>query len=211
MIVKPLLDWAQHAGIIADDKHLRALTFARIDKLKESLGNWCPGTELNCRHRDFQSRALPTELPGRRTRRLTAGQWKALGYRNSTPPCPDAEAAGFLFAINAFPRLRRATANCSREERRPHPRPPSRGSSTGLRTSDAGQRRRNGASRTAETVAPRASSRSGKVRVRRRRFCDRSWVKYRDSERAAQPASGRIEPAEMDREPFSGEKRHRLI
>ena len=26
---------------------------------------WCPGAELNHRHRDFQSRALPTELPGR--------------------------------------------------------------------------------------------------------------------------------------------------
>jgi hypothetical protein len=25
---------------------------------------WCPGAELNHRHRDFQSRALPTELPG---------------------------------------------------------------------------------------------------------------------------------------------------
>jgi hypothetical protein len=25
---------------------------------------WCPGEELNHRHRDFQSRALPTELPG---------------------------------------------------------------------------------------------------------------------------------------------------
>ena len=25
---------------------------------------WCPGAELNRRHRDFQSRALPTELPG---------------------------------------------------------------------------------------------------------------------------------------------------
>ena len=25
---------------------------------------WCPGLELNQRHRDFQSRALPTELPG---------------------------------------------------------------------------------------------------------------------------------------------------
>src|SRR5262245_6296273 len=25
---------------------------------------WCPGTELNRRHRDFQSLALPTELPG---------------------------------------------------------------------------------------------------------------------------------------------------
>ena len=26
--------------------------------------SWCPGTELNRRPRDFQSRALPTELPG---------------------------------------------------------------------------------------------------------------------------------------------------
>ena len=30
-----------------------------------SLRNlWCPGTELNRRHKDFQSSALPTELPG---------------------------------------------------------------------------------------------------------------------------------------------------
>src|ERR1700710_2112413 len=26
---------------------------------------WCPGTESNCRHVDFQSTALPTKLPGR--------------------------------------------------------------------------------------------------------------------------------------------------
>src|SRR5205085_3160845 len=29
---------------------------------------WCPGTGSNRRHRDFQSRALPTELPGRASR-----------------------------------------------------------------------------------------------------------------------------------------------
>src|SRR4030067_101523 len=28
-------------------------------------GKWWPGAELNCRHCDFQSHALPTELPGR--------------------------------------------------------------------------------------------------------------------------------------------------
>src|SRR5437763_12619229 len=36
-----------------------------------SLGKgWCPGAELNHRHTDFQSVALPAELPGRRDRRL---------------------------------------------------------------------------------------------------------------------------------------------
>src|SRR5436309_11162375 len=37
-----------------------------------SLERWCPGTELNRRHTDFQSVALPTELPGhRRTRHFS--------------------------------------------------------------------------------------------------------------------------------------------
>lgn len=30
-IIDPLLDWAQHAGIIANDKHLRSLTLAYGD------------------------------------------------------------------------------------------------------------------------------------------------------------------------------------
>ena len=34
---------------------------------------WWPGTELNCRHYDFQSYALPTELPGRRSRETARG------------------------------------------------------------------------------------------------------------------------------------------
>ena len=29
-------------------------------------GRWCPGADLNHRHADFQSTALPTELPGHR-------------------------------------------------------------------------------------------------------------------------------------------------
>ena len=32
--------------------------------LKNQKGEWWPGTESNCRHEDFQSSALPTELPG---------------------------------------------------------------------------------------------------------------------------------------------------
>ena len=39
---------------------LNAVTF----KSNKVLNEWCPGTESNRRHRDFQSRALPTELPG---------------------------------------------------------------------------------------------------------------------------------------------------
>jgi hypothetical protein len=33
--------------------------------VRSSVQEWCPGTESNRRHCDFQSHALPTELPGR--------------------------------------------------------------------------------------------------------------------------------------------------
>ncbi len=33
---------------------------------------WWPGTESNCRHGDFQSPALPTELPGHQVLREAA-------------------------------------------------------------------------------------------------------------------------------------------
>lgn len=52
-------------GIILKELHepLVVTTFFR-DRRKLCL-EWCPGAESNHRHRDFQSRALPTELPGR--------------------------------------------------------------------------------------------------------------------------------------------------
>ena len=36
-------------------------------------GEWCPGAELNSRHADFQSAALPTELPGHTNKIKTLG------------------------------------------------------------------------------------------------------------------------------------------
>src|SRR5262249_10319151 len=40
----------------------------RLNDFRPILIWWCPGAESNHRHRDFQSRALPTELPGRTPR-----------------------------------------------------------------------------------------------------------------------------------------------
>src|SRR5664280_3306120 len=55
---------------------------------------WCPGAELNRRHRAFQARALPTELPG-------------LAARPSRPGTPLAErqAAKRLRVISGAPRI----------------------------------------------------------------------------------------------------------
>src|SRR5690606_41466159 len=39
-------------------------TWANQGARKVHLRKWCPGTESNRRHGDFQSPALPTELPG---------------------------------------------------------------------------------------------------------------------------------------------------
>src|SRR5258707_2090052 len=47
--------------------------------ISDGWAKWCPGTELNRRHEDFQSSALPTELPGpegglpRRARKIPRG------------------------------------------------------------------------------------------------------------------------------------------
>ena len=43
---------------------LWSLDFGILRKLLFLLDLWCPGTESNRRHGDFQSPALPTELPG---------------------------------------------------------------------------------------------------------------------------------------------------
>src|ERR1700712_75080 len=48
-----------------------------IVSLTLDLNKWCPGAESNHRHCNFQSHALPTELPGR-----------ARAYRGDSGPCP---------------------------------------------------------------------------------------------------------------------------
>ena len=40
----------------------------RVESVSASDRKWCPGTGSNRRHCDFQSHALPTELPGHRRR-----------------------------------------------------------------------------------------------------------------------------------------------
>src|SRR5438876_6568751 len=54
--------------MIEDPRKFKSSIFNR----QSSMG-WCPGTELNRRHTDFQSVALPTELPGRPGRRNREG------------------------------------------------------------------------------------------------------------------------------------------
>ena len=100
---------------------------------------WCPGLESNQRHRDFQSRALPTELPGHR-----ALDRKAI------------ESAGFIGSPLPPVQPRRIThAHPAPRERRPYrrrPRPPA--PHRRRRTSDSDRHRCSGASRTAGKRRP---------------------------------------------------------
>lgn len=77
-------------------------SFASELKLKKK---WCPGPELNQRHCDFQSHALPTELPGRTRRRRLAPKrrWALIG--GSGTGCKHLKATPALraFAVT-FPR-----------------------------------------------------------------------------------------------------------
>ncbi len=53
---------------------------SKFIRLFFSKNRWCPGSELNQGHGDFQSPALPTELPGQ-----TIKYWWAIGDSNPGP------------------------------------------------------------------------------------------------------------------------------
>ena len=59
-------DWSFHQGFArserAGDEFLVVNPEVANERRQEE--KWWPGTELNRRHADFQSAALPTELPG---------------------------------------------------------------------------------------------------------------------------------------------------
>src|SRR5262245_52253347 len=56
-----------HARTNVNAKLLIALFLLVFRRVRTSANTmWCPGAESNHRHHDFQSCALPTELPGRR-------------------------------------------------------------------------------------------------------------------------------------------------
>ncbi len=44
--------------------HIASINSRERSTISEVIDFWWPGTESNCRHADFQSAALPTELPG---------------------------------------------------------------------------------------------------------------------------------------------------
>ena len=65
-----------------------------MTKVKRSnvLEEWCPGTESNRRHCDFQSHALPTELPGRTGRAMRRStHQRSSRYRDGTTLTEDKE------------------------------------------------------------------------------------------------------------------------
>lgn len=74
---------------------------------------WCPGPESNQRHCDFQSHALPTELPGHFRPAGTCAAAKWASYRCRIRPC--------LAAIMSHPQLTYRPASLLPVAPRPHP------------------------------------------------------------------------------------------
>ena len=79
---------------IRRSQQIRQAAGLRTSRTSIDGERWCPGTELNRRHCDFQSHALPTELPGHlRTALVGASHGGRLRsgwapYREAILPCP---------------------------------------------------------------------------------------------------------------------------
>jgi site-specific DNA recombinase len=65
--------------------------------VRKSVQEWCPGAGSNHRHCDFQSHALPTELPGHCPARGPG----APVYSQARAPCPPRFAGGFAWRGHA--------------------------------------------------------------------------------------------------------------
>src|SRR5471030_737937 len=93
----------------------KCLTFAHVTGFERE---WCPGAESNHRHCDFQSHALPAELPGH-IFRLTAGCIKRVSDPVQTPrpgailrlPAPLPSAPGSFPSASGRGRCRRSAWN----------------------------------------------------------------------------------------------------
>jgi hypothetical protein len=124
---------------------------------------WCPGAESNHRHRDFQSRALPTELPGRRARKR--GRKRRV---IEAGPCPvqntptaeqtDRAQSGRSAGLDCQLRIGRYRGLCREANPRALP-PPRRVSHRSRSASGEDRHRRSAWSRTAAAPRPGACSR----------------------------------------------------
>ena len=120
---------------------------------------WCPGAGSNHRHCDFQSHALPTELPGHAAGPKTQASGRFIVRSGGCVHPPSAAASARrhrlrissptywrIRIIRGLPCRRRGPARCS-----------------GRRTSGSNRRRGSARSRTGETSARPACHRSGRL------------------------------------------------
>ncbi len=135
---------------------------------------WCPGTESNCRHGDFQSPALPAELPGRPGHDAVP---RERSYIKASRSCPvGSSVRAPMSPQNSRFSRRGVTPLRSRPggRRRRRPDRPRRRCSMRHRTSARDRHRGSGASRMDESRLQSACRRSGTGGVRfplRRRAC----------------------------------------
>ena len=85
-----------HHPLLKFISHLRfQRPFKRLDIL--NIFRWCPGAESNHRHEDFQSTALPTELPGQKRGLQREGRVlnpRTLHASSNARPCVRPVSAG---------------------------------------------------------------------------------------------------------------------